>query len=132
MSYRGPINYDPDVPGGFQDADFDQRELEARGAEFGRARKRSESYRDAGDLPRAAAACPHGGGYPLDSEAARRDNDPRAGQDGQRCSDCGSVLSAFPFETTEPVRVIHPCDWLRASSPPIVSRGPGGDSPGER
>ncbi len=105
----GPIGHDPEVPAGFQDADFDQRELEALGAETGRALRRSYALREAGDLAGAAATCPHGGGYPLDSLAARNAYDPRAGEVGERCLDCGSVISCFPFEGN--TRVIHPCDW---------------------
>lgn len=59
-------------------------------------------------------ACLHGGGYPLDSEAARNEHDPRAGQAGVRCSDCGSVLSGFRWDG--PVTVLVPCELPSAAT----------------
>jgi hypothetical protein len=86
------------------DADCEMAELQAQGREFGRARKTMLRLRAAGKLAEAAQACPHGAGYPLNSPAATNSSDPRAGQAGFRCVDCGSVLTGWAG------RVIHPCD----------------------
>jgi len=91
------------------DADRELAELEAAGREAGRKLRRADRLRAEGRLAEAAEACPHGGGYPLRSIAARTSNDPRFGEDGVRCSDCFSVLSAFPFDD-EDVRVLYPCE----------------------
>lgn len=94
-----------------RDADIEMAELYAAGREASRRRSRSERLFAAGRLMEAAEACPHGGGYPLDSIAARNAGDPRAGQSGVRCDSCGSVLSGFRWDG--PVTVVHPCDWRR-------------------
>lgn len=75
------------------DADREQAQLEAEGRSYAKRSRRAAQLRAAGRLVEASAMCPHGGGYPLDSLAARNAKDPRAGQPGIRCYDCGSVLS---------------------------------------
>jgi hypothetical protein len=92
------FGYDPELPAGFQDADFEQRAFEEESRVFVANLRRSEKLRASGKLAEAADACPHGGGFPLDSLAARNDNDPNAGEDGYRCRDCGSRLSASPWD----------------------------------
>lgn len=90
------------------DADIEQANLEAAGRESARGHKRMLALRAAGDLAGAARACPHGGGYPLNSLAAQNSNDPKAGQQGFRCSDCGSILTEWAGT------VLAPCDWIRS------------------
>ena len=91
-----------------EQADFDQAEMERAGRVYSRRAKASAGLRAAGNLEGAAELCPHGGGYPLASLAATGRNDPRAGEKGVRCLDCGSVLSNFPWEG--PVDVWFPCE----------------------
>jgi hypothetical protein len=91
------------------DSDIEQAELEACGRTYWRSVKRMRELRNAGRLSDAALACPHGGGYPLASLAARNANDPRAGESGERCCDCGSVIERDP-ETWRVMRIIHPCE----------------------
>ena len=100
------MTYDPELPNGFQDADFDQRDLEEAGRDFSRRHRRMRALRAAGRLVDAAAACPHGGGYPLNSNAARDVSDPRAGEIGFRCEDCGSVLASYERGAA----VLVPCE----------------------
>lgn len=90
-----------------QDADIEQAELEAAGNRAARGIRRMRALRAAGNLDGAAAACPHGGGYPLDSPAAWASGDPFAGQAGVRCADCGSRLNAFRWDGG---RVLVPCE----------------------
>lgn len=80
------------------DADLEQASYEAQGRAYGAAKRKSETLMAAGDKAGAAAACPHGGGYPLDSPAASHSNDPYAGESGYRCCDCGSRMSASPWD----------------------------------
>jgi hypothetical protein len=94
------------------DADMEMASLEAAGRRASRGRKRMVALRAAGDLDGAAKACRHGGGYPLDSLAARNAADPRAGEPGVRCLDCGSVLSAWPWDGGT---VTAPCEIGGAS-----------------
>lgn len=97
------------------DADLEQADFEAAGREYGRRLRQSRRLLAAGDLGGAAAACPHGSGYPLRSLAARNLGDPRAGEDGFRCSDCGSVLAGVGLARRgERPRVLAACDWRRA------------------
>lgn len=107
------FGYDPELPAGFQDADFEQRELEEAGRVYGARKKASELARESGDLKSAAVLCPHGGGYPLDSDAAENSGDPGAGEHGYRCSDCGSRLSESPFSNDGPTEVLVPCEFVR-------------------
>lgn len=92
-----------------EQADIEQAELEAAGREYGRAHRRMMALRKAGDLTGAAKACKHGAGYPLASLAATYAKDPRAGEKGVRCSDCGSVIDEFPWGGHY-VTIIHPCE----------------------
>ena len=98
MYYDDGDGYDWDR----EEADYQQAEAEAAGREYSRGVRRMKALRAAGKLAEAAEACPHGGGYPLASIAASEGTtsagvDPRAGQAGVRCSDCGSVLSDWPL-----------------------------------
>jgi hypothetical protein len=98
----------------YRQADYDQAAMEAEGRADSRARRRSEQLAAAGDLAAAARACPHGGGYPLASPAARNARDPRAGESGFRCDDCGSVLDLDPFWHPDECAVVHPCETWSA------------------
>ena len=91
------------------EADVEQAELERLGREYGRREaKMIRAYR-AGQLTVAASFCPHGSGYPLNSLAATNDRDPHAGQQGVRCSDCGSRINGFRYEVARVV-VLAPCE----------------------
>lgn len=103
-NYEGPDGWDMER----EQADFDQADMEAQGRAHGKKVKRFQVLKAEGKLQEAAEACPHSGGYPLDSLAARNAGDPREGQSGIRCSDCQSVVSCFPW-SGEP-EVIHPCE----------------------
>ena len=76
------------------DADIEQAELEAAGRAPGRGYRPMLALRKQGKLAEAAAACHHGAGYPTHSPAAKNCADPRAGQRGHRCSECGSFWTA--------------------------------------
>ena len=100
------MNYDPEAI--YQDADIETWELQ-RAASEGSARERqSKKLRAAGDLKAAAEVCPHSSGYGLGGDAARHAADPRAGEDGDRCSECNSVVDDLcsPYGP----QVIHPCE----------------------
>jgi hypothetical protein len=77
----------------YGDADIEQAQLEAAGRASARGHRRMKQLRADGKLAEAAAACTHGAGYPTDSPAARNANDPRAGEIGHRCTDCGSFFA---------------------------------------
>jgi hypothetical protein len=77
-----------------QDADIEMAELVEGGIIY--YQRLQASKKAAGE--ERVRLCPHGGGYILDSLAAEREGDPRAGEEGYRCSDCRGVLSAFPYE----------------------------------
>jgi len=97
------------------EADLLQSQLEAEGRRCGRAYRRMRTLRAAGRLAEAAGVCQHGGGFPLDSIAAREGTtafgiDPHAGESGWRCVECGSRLSASPWDDGV---VTHPCEVVR-------------------
>jgi hypothetical protein len=104
--------YDEELPAGFQDADFEQRAFEEESARYAAKQRKSEKLRAEGNLADAAKACPHGGGYPLDSPAAGHVNDPNVGEKGWRCSDCGSRLSKEPWDRD--FTILVPCEWERS------------------
>lgn len=97
--------YDPEAI--YQDADIEQAEFERQGYEFAAREHRSQKLREAGDLTAAADACPHGSGYPLHSLAAEHESDPGAGEDGYRCTGCGSRLDKAPWDGGT---VLIPCE----------------------
>ena len=111
------FGFDPEAI--YQDADIEQAELEAAGNEYARRARKSAAAREAGDLDAAAAACPHGHGYPLDSPAARHENDPGAGEAGYRCLECGSRLDASPWDDG---RVTVACEVNRWNVSPAGQR----------
>lgn len=119
------------------EADCEQADMEAQGRAYGKRIRRMRRYLAAsvavlagnpsgvtpelaatwaGDMAglagylrgKAASFCPHSGGYPLDSIAAGNSQDPRAGQPGVRCVDCGSVVSCFPWDGVP--EVISACE----------------------
>jgi hypothetical protein len=83
--------YRDDFP---NDADIEQADLEAAGRAASRGHRAMLRYRAAGNLAAAANACHHGAGYPTSSPAARNCADPRAGERGHRCTECGSFWTA--------------------------------------
>lgn len=101
----------------YGDGDYEQAALEAAGRECSRRLRESSKHLEAGDLMAAAKACPHAGGYPLKSLAARNASDPREGEPGIRCHDCNSVVDSYPWDVNGPdnVGIIHPCEprWGR-------------------
>jgi Rieske Fe-S protein len=90
------------------DADLEQAQFEAEGNEFWRRIQRMKKLYEEGDLAAAAATCPHGGGYPLDSPAAGYADDPNEGEQGFRCCDCGSRFDKSPLG--DGGRVTVPCE----------------------
>lgn len=92
------------------DAALEQAQFEAEGREYALRMHQSRLLRGEGNLAAAARKCPHSGGYPLDSPAANYEGDPNEGDDGWRCSDCGSRLSASPWDGGE---VTVPCEVVR-------------------
>lgn len=106
--------FDPDaIEHEHRDADAEMASLEAAGRRTSARLRRMRALRAEGRLSEAAAACTHGWGYPLRSDAARNESDPRAGQDGWRCLHCGSAVSSDPW--SGPVTVVHPCELEGAS-----------------
>ena len=100
--------YDPEAV--IQDADIEQAELEAAGRAYSRRLRRARILFNQGRIGEASVMCPHGGGYPLKSPAAKNSEDPREGEEGVRCCDCGSVLSHFEYQSDAPIRIIHMCE----------------------
>lgn len=97
------------------DADIEQAQYEAEGHLYWRQLRRSDALRAEGNLAEAATACPHGGGFPLNSIAASEGTtgfgiDPFAGEQGWRCVDCGSRLDASPWDGGA---VTVPCEVVR-------------------
>ena len=99
------FGYDPEVF--YQDADIEMRELRREANESNARRRRARRLRAEGKLEEAADTCPHLANYPLDGPCAEDEKDPRAGEKGERCVDCLSVIKGYPFQ------VLHPCepDW---------------------
>jgi hypothetical protein len=94
------------------DADMLQAQYEAEGNAHARRQRQADQLRRDGRLDEAAAKCSHSGGFPLDSLAASEGTtgfgiDPHAGEEGYRCVDCGSRLSASPWDGGE---VTVPCE----------------------
>ena len=99
------MSYDPEAI--YQDADFEQQDFEQQGRDYTRREREARRLYLAGDDGAAAAMCPHGAGYTLNMPAADHSRDPFAGEDGWRCRDCGSRLSADPWNDG---RVTVPCE----------------------
>lgn len=93
------------------DSDMEQAQFEAEGNRLAALKAKSDKALAEGDKEAAANLCPHGGGYPLDSPAAHNNDDPNAGEDGVRCYDCGSRLSAFVWDGG---KVLIPCEWSKS------------------
>ncbi len=95
------------------DADREMASLERQGIRAAAAAKRSAAFRSAGELVKAADACRHGWGYGTPGLAADHAGDPRAKERGFRCHNCGSFLSASPWDGG---RVLYPCELPGVSS----------------
>lgn len=76
------------------DADREQAELYAAGRAATRGAVRMRQHLQAGDPARAAMECHHGYGYATSAPCAATEQDPRAGQPGHRCCNCGSWWNA--------------------------------------
>lgn len=85
------LGYDPELPAGFQDADLEQAAFEAESDRYWRRVKRAKRLQAEGHQSEAAEACPHGAVQGLKGSGAI--GDPRHGEDGYRCRDCGHVVS---------------------------------------
>lgn len=97
------------------EADMLQAQYEAEGNAHARRQRKMLELRKEGKLFAAAEMCDHGGGFPLDSIAASEGTtgfgvDPFAGEDGYRCVDCGTRLSASPWDGGE---IVVPCEVIR-------------------
>ena len=109
------VTRDPELPNGYQDADFEMRELYAAGARSSRGDKAMRRLRAAGRLTEAAAACTHGGGWNTDGQHAERIGDPRAGEHGMRCDACGSYWAeAADLWAIRERRPSVACEWVRS------------------
>lgn len=89
------------------EADMEMADLEATGRRMANRARKMRAHRAAGRLAEAAAVCPHGSGYPLNSPAATNNKDPNAGEKGYRCTECGSRLDGDPWRGA---RVTVPCE----------------------
>lgn len=85
------FGYDPEVPAGFQDADMEQAAFEAESDRYYGRVKRVKRLQAGGLLAEAAEVCPHGAVQGLKGSGAI--GDPRHGEDGYRCRDCGNVVT---------------------------------------
>ena len=109
--WNGEVVYyygDDDDLGARQEADEQMAALEDAGRRATRARRLVKALRLEGNYPKAASYCPHGWGYGTPGEAAVQRADPRAGQIGWRCLDCGSFLDREPYGGG--AVVLHPCE----------------------
>lgn len=93
--------YDPELPAGYQDADFEQAELERAGNESARALRLARKLYEKGHTIPAADTCPHGWGYDTNGTAAEKEHDPHAGTPGFRCYHCGSYWAPRLLEPAE-------------------------------
>ena len=92
----------------YSDGDIETWELRAVAGERDAMRRESRQLEAAGDLEAAARACPHGGGYGLRGLAAERAGDPRAGEAGERCHDCNSVVD--DLMNGDRAAILHACE----------------------
>jgi hypothetical protein len=117
---------DEETPRGYREADFEQAELEAAGRDYSRARKRMLALVAQGKYAEAAKACTHGGGYPTNSPAAQNSKDPRAGQPGYRCSDCGSYFAKARdyMDLRRGAEATAPCELLQKAAPVAAPAAP--------
>lgn len=73
------------------DADREQATLEAEGNRWWKNQKKVDALISAGDYHNAALLCWHSGGCMLTGSCAA--DDPRYGQEGMRCSNCGAHVT---------------------------------------
>ena len=92
----------------YSDADVETWELQGLAGERDAMRRESRQLEAAGDREAAARACPLGGGYGLRGLAAERAGDPRAGEAGERCHDCNSVVS--DLMAGHRAAILHACE----------------------
>lgn len=73
------------------DADMEMAALEAEGNAYARRVRRVAKLVAAGDLNQAVQVCPHGHVGMLSGSCT--DRDPRHGQEGARCYECGGHVT---------------------------------------
>ncbi|GIV03649.1 MAG: hypothetical protein KatS3mg015_2479 [Fimbriimonadales bacterium] len=74
------------------DTDMLQAAYDAEGDRHARRMEQVRALLEAGRRDEAQDVCPHSGGYGLNGLAAAREGDPRYGQEGYRCWECGAVV----------------------------------------
>jgi hypothetical protein len=72
------------------DADMEMAQFEAEGNRYWRLVQKSQELLAEGKIEEAVEMCPHGGGCWLSGSCA--EGDPRHGEEGLRCNDCGAVV----------------------------------------
>lgn len=80
--------YDPEVV--YQDADIEQAQYEMEGNALARRQRHVETLKRAGADAEATEICAHGYVGKLDGLCSK--DDPRYGEEGFRCYDCGAVI----------------------------------------
>jgi hypothetical protein len=96
-----------------RDADLEMYAIQAEGDRIWQSYQLAQLARRRGDFDIAYRICFHGGGYPLDSLAAERANDPAPAdaypEHAFRCLDCGAILDLqhprTPWHEAEPLPV---------------------------
>jgi len=88
------------------DADMLQAQYERESAVYSARERRSQKLRSEGKLDEAARECPHGSVGLLAGLCS--EDDPRYGEEGFRCHECGSVVDEIGG------RVIHACEEIPA------------------
>lgn len=105
------FGYDPEMPAGFQDADFEMRELQEEARRVESIERKVHRLIAEGRKEEAARLCEHRShGYSTPGLAAEAENDPRAKEHGYRCTSCGSFLDSCPWENYDSYRVIAACE----------------------
>lgn len=94
MSYDGEVEYE--TTGDLNDAiyyerlsvDQEQAMMEAEGNRHWMRLQKVAKFLEAGEVEEAVAICPHGHAGGLDGSCT--DDDPRHGEEGYRCFECGA------------------------------------------
>lgn len=73
------------------DADREQAEFEAEGRAYARRQAKAAAALESGDVETAVATCSHG--YVGGLTGSCTEGDPRHGQEGARCFDCGAHVT---------------------------------------
>ncbi len=101
-----------------EQADYDQAALEEAGNRHARVVRKVKALLEVAKgltadplaasniRQQAATLCLHGGGYGLKGSAAVDAGDPRAGEEGYRCHDCGSVVDDIMGDVLIPCEIV--------------------------